>query len=55
MTTVRASGDRGQVAGIEAIPFGLLVLMVGSLIVASAWSVVDCSPSTGGAFVISVM
>ena len=34
-------GDAGQVAGIEALPFGLLVFVVGSLLVASAWAVVD--------------
>lgn len=33
--------DSGQVGGIEAIPFGLLVFVVGSLIVAQAWAVVD--------------
>lgn len=33
--------DAGQVAGIEALPFGLLVFVVGSLLVANAWAVVD--------------
>jgi len=37
----RLHGDRGQVAGIEAIPFGLLVLTVGILVVAHTWAVVD--------------
>ena len=33
--------DRGQVGGIEAIPFGLLIFVVGALLVANAWAVVD--------------
>lgn len=33
--------DRGQVAGIEVLPFGFLILVVGSLLLANAWSVVD--------------
>lgn len=37
----RLRGDGGQVAGIEAVPFGLLVLTVGVLVVAHTWAVVD--------------
>jgi hypothetical protein len=33
--------DRGQVGGIEVLPFGLLVFVVGTLLVANAWAVVD--------------
>ena len=33
--------DSGQFAGIEAIPFGILIFVVGSLLVANAWAVVD--------------
>lgn len=33
--------DRGQVAGIEAIPFGLLLFAIGSLMIANAWAVID--------------
>jgi hypothetical protein len=36
-----ARDDRGQVGGIEALPFGLLVFVVGSLLVANAWAVID--------------
>jgi len=36
-----ASNERGQVAGIEALPFGLLIFVVGALLVASAWAVID--------------
>lgn len=41
MTARRLQGDGGQVAGIEAIPFGLLVLTVGVLVVAHTWAIVD--------------
>jgi hypothetical protein len=33
--------DRGQVAGIEVLPFGLLVFVAGALVLANAWAVVD--------------
>ena len=33
--------DCGQVGGIEVLPFGLLVFIVGTLLVANAWAVVD--------------
>lgn len=33
--------DRGQAGGIEALPFGVLVFVVGTLLVANAWAVVD--------------
>ena len=39
--TRRLRGDLGQVAGVEAVPFGLLVLVVGLLLVAHTWAVVD--------------
>ncbi len=41
MTLRRLRGDAGQVSGIEAVPFGLLVLTVGILLVAHTWAVVD--------------
>lgn len=37
----RGRGDAGQVGGIEALPFGILVFVVGSLLVANCWAVVD--------------
>jgi hypothetical protein len=37
----RLSGDRGVVGGVEVVPFGVLVFVVGSLLVANAWAVVD--------------
>ena len=39
--STRCSGDRGQIAGIEAIPFGVLLFIVGALLVANAWAVID--------------
>ncbi len=33
--------DRGQAGGIEVLPFGLLVFVVGTLLIANAWAVVD--------------
>jgi len=39
--TPRLHGDVGQVGGIEVLPFGLLIFVVGSLLVANAWGVVD--------------
>jgi putative hemolysin len=37
----RAGGDEGQAGGVEALPFGLLVFVVGATLVANAWAVVD--------------
>jgi len=37
----RIGDDRGAVAGIEVLPFGLLVFVVGILIAANAWAVID--------------
>src|SRR3954447_14686723 len=33
--------ERGQVGGLEALAFGLLIFVIGTLIVANAWAVVD--------------
>lgn len=41
--------DRGVVGGVEAIPFGLLVFVVGALIAASAWAVIDAKMGTTAA------
>jgi hypothetical protein len=37
----RRRGERGAVGGLEAIPFGLLLFVVATLMVANAWAVVD--------------
>jgi Flp pilus assembly protein TadG len=41
MTRIDWTDDRGQVAGIEAIPFGLLLFVIGALLIANAWAVID--------------
>jgi hypothetical protein len=47
--TRRGRGDAGQVGGIEALPFGLLIFVVGSLVIANAWAVVDAKFATDAA------
>ncbi len=47
--TRRGRGDRGQVGGIEALPFGLLIFVVGTLLIANAWAVVDAKFATDAA------
>ena len=42
----RMRGDRGQVAGVEALPFGILMFIIGMLLVANAWGVVDAQLAT---------
>lgn len=37
----RANGDHGQVGGIEVPAFGLLIFVIGALLIANAWGVVD--------------
>lgn len=34
-------GERGVVGGIEVLPFGFLVFVVGTLLLVNAWAVVD--------------
>lgn len=41
--------EDGQVAGIEALFFGLLVLVLGTLVVANAWGVIDAKLAADGA------
>lgn len=45
-TISRCHGDRGQVAGIEVLPFSLLMFIIGMLMVANAWGVVDANLAT---------
>lgn len=49
MTAGRGRGDAGQVGGIEAVPLGLLVFVVGALLIANAWAVVDARFATDAA------
>ncbi|MFZ6003798.1 MAG: hypothetical protein ACOYXM_07655 [Actinomycetota bacterium] len=45
----RCRGEQGQVGGIEALPFGLLIFVLGALLIANAWAVVDAKFATDGA------
>lgn len=45
----RCRGEHGQVAGIEVLPFGLLMFIIGMLMVANAWGVVDANLATSTA------
>jgi hypothetical protein len=45
----RGRGDAGQVAGIEVLPFGLLVFIVGALVVTNAWAVIDAKLAVSAA------
>jgi Flp pilus assembly protein TadG len=41
--------DRGQIGGIEALPFGLLVFVVGLFLVLDAWAVIDTKMAVNAA------
>lgn len=45
----RLVGDRGQVAGIETLALGLLTFVVGGLLAANAWAVVDARMAVSAA------
>ncbi|HEY3702052.1 MAG TPA: hypothetical protein VGL32_07335 [Acidimicrobiales bacterium] len=49
MSAGLARGEEGQVGGIEAVFFGLLVLVLGTLVVANAWGVIDAKVAAAGA------
>jgi Flp pilus assembly protein TadG len=46
---VPRGGDAGQVAGIEAVPFGILVFVVGALLIANLWAVIDAKSAVDSA------
>ena len=46
--TVRPN-ESGQVGGIEAVAFGMLVLVLGVLIIANAWGVIDAKEAASEA------
>ncbi|MGH9278750.1 MAG: hypothetical protein ACRD12_11700 [Acidimicrobiales bacterium] len=41
--------EAGQMAGIETVPFGVLVFIVGVLLVANAWGVIDAKLAVSSA------
>lgn len=45
----KLSGEDGVVGGVEALPFGVLVFVVGTLIVVNAWGVVDAKMTVASA------
>ena len=45
----RLRDERGVVGGLEALPFGVLVFVIGTLIVINAWGVVDAKMSVASA------
>lgn len=45
----RRTDDTGQVGGVEVLPLGLLVLTVGSLLIANGWAVIDAKAAAGAA------
>jgi hypothetical protein len=49
MTAIRWSDDTGQMGGIEALPFCVLIFVAGSLLIANAWAVVDVKFATTAA------
>ncbi len=46
---MRGRGQSGQVAGLEAIVFGLLTFVVGVLLAANGWAVVDAKMAMSAA------
>ncbi|HUF33477.1 MAG TPA: hypothetical protein VMN58_09755 [Acidimicrobiales bacterium] len=38
---LRALDERGVVGGVEVLPFGILVFVVGTLLLVNAWGVID--------------
>ena len=46
---MRVRGDRGAVGGIEVLPFGFLVIVVGMLLMVNAWAVVDARMAASAA------
>lgn len=49
MTTSLRSADEGQAGGIEALAFGLLIFVVGTLLVANTWAVIDAKMAVDAA------
>lgn len=43
------SDESGQVGGIEGVVFGVLVFVLGTLVIANAWAVIDAKMAAGSA------
>jgi Flp pilus assembly protein TadG len=46
---VRRGPEEGAVAGLEALAFGVLVFVVGTLVIVNAWAVIDARFATSAA------
>jgi hypothetical protein len=49
LTRIDLRDDRGVVGGSEAVPFGVLVFIVGALIVTNLWGVIDAKMAANNA------
>lgn len=45
----RLAGEEGYLGGAEVVPFGVLIFVVGILLLASAWGVIDAKQAAAGA------
>lgn len=45
----RAGAESGAVGGVEMLPFGVLVFVVGTLLIVNAWGVVDAKMTVASA------
>jgi hypothetical protein len=43
------SDDSGQVAGVEVLPFAVLIFVVGSLLIAGSWATIDAKMAVNAA------
>jgi len=46
---LRPAAEDGAIGGLEVLPFGVLIFVVGTLLIANAWGVVDAKLATGAA------
>lgn len=42
-------GERGAIGGLEALPFSVLIFVAGTLLLMSAWAVIDTTQAAGAA------
>ena len=45
----RCHGDSGQIGGLEVLPFGFLIFVAGTLLLANVWGVIDAKLATTSA------
>jgi hypothetical protein len=49
VTSARCQEERGAVGGVEGLAFGVLIFVVGTLLVANAWAVIDAKVAAASA------